>query len=611
MKHIIFGILLFAIYQHNFAQNPTIIVDKTGSVHPWSHLEVNNEPENFQFAIVTDRTGGHRPGVFEDAVHKLNLLQPEFVMSVGDLIEGYTRDKDEIYRQWDEFNSFIDKLEMPFFYVPGNHDYINNVMAEIWKEKYGKSYYHFIYKDVLFLCLNSEEATKGSNLGGIEKPQYDYVKKVLEENAEVRWTLVFMHQPLWILDNTRYWPDIENLLKDRKHTVFVGHHHHYVKYERNNGKYFILATTGGASKLRGADYGEFDHVVWITMTKEGPIMANLMLEGIWDENIVDEDIYRMISISPLQFEPLVIDRFAKGVYKVRVKITNDENVPLEASMKIHELDNYIAEKQTVTKLVNPNSIEIMELELESIAELASELQPFHIDAEFAYQLNNGRDIIIKQSYNFSPSIKHQLKSSGKDIQIDGKLNEWEGEGITVNHNNANISGTWEHYSNDEDLNIHFFTDYDEDFLYVAVDVEDDVLMLDPEKSVWRQDAVRIYIDSRTALKSIMGTEQNNGKDYLGFFISPPADGKSDIVVEQPDVFPEGTKYAATTNANKICYEVAIPISWIVQNAGENWKSIRINVGVTDVDAYQSTSRIFWMPEWRSEANVIGSGLFFK
>ena len=66
---------------------PRIIVE---DLNPWSSLDLNNDPNNFQFAIVTDRTGGHRAGVFPDAIRKLNLLQPEFVISVGDLIEGGT-----------------------------------------------------------------------------------------------------------------------------------------------------------------------------------------------------------------------------------------------------------------------------------------------------------------------------------------------------------------------------------------------------------------------------------------------------------------------------------------------------------------------------------------
>ena len=91
--------------------------------NPWSNLRLNNEPETFRFAIVSDRTGGHRAQVFSQAVERLNLMQPEFVLSVGDLIEGYTDDKSKLTSQWREFQSYISQLQMPFFYVPGNHDH--------------------------------------------------------------------------------------------------------------------------------------------------------------------------------------------------------------------------------------------------------------------------------------------------------------------------------------------------------------------------------------------------------------------------------------------------------------------------------------------------------
>src|SRR5262245_21874942 len=62
--------------------------------NPVTHLKLNNDPADFQFAIVSDRTGGHRAKVFSRAIDQLNLLQPEFVVSVGDLIEGYTESKE-------------------------------------------------------------------------------------------------------------------------------------------------------------------------------------------------------------------------------------------------------------------------------------------------------------------------------------------------------------------------------------------------------------------------------------------------------------------------------------------------------------------------------------
>ena len=36
-----------------------------GGAKPYSHLNFQNNPDNFQFAVIGDRTGGHRPGVFQ------------------------------------------------------------------------------------------------------------------------------------------------------------------------------------------------------------------------------------------------------------------------------------------------------------------------------------------------------------------------------------------------------------------------------------------------------------------------------------------------------------------------------------------------------------------
>jgi hypothetical protein len=68
---------------------------------PWTSENFKNNPNNFQFAIIGDRGGGASPkGVYERAIEQLNLLQPEFVMSVGDFVEGYTTDQAEMDEQW-------------------------------------------------------------------------------------------------------------------------------------------------------------------------------------------------------------------------------------------------------------------------------------------------------------------------------------------------------------------------------------------------------------------------------------------------------------------------------------------------------------------------------
>jgi len=266
--------------------NPALKIQVSKQANPWTHLNFYNDPDNFQFAIVADRTGGHRPGVFADAVEKLNLLRPEFVMSIGDFIEGYSEDDAELNRQWDEFDSLVKKLQAPFFYVPGNHDISNEVMAKKWEKRLGPSYYHFTYRDVLFLCLNTEDPYKRS----ISDRQIEYFQKVLKANPpwQVRWTLVFLHQPIWRSEISENWEKLESLLADRPYTVFSGHRHIYSKSVRNGQPYYILATTGGhaggeGGKPAGLDQCEFDHIVWVTMTDDGPVMANLLLEGMLDD----------------------------------------------------------------------------------------------------------------------------------------------------------------------------------------------------------------------------------------------------------------------------------------------------------------------------------------
>jgi hypothetical protein len=262
------------------------------SRNPWTHLRLNRSDEQFQFAIVSDRTGGHRAGVFSRAVELLNLLQPEFVLSVGDLIEGYTT-AEQARVEWREFQGYVSKLQMPFFYTPGNHDAITPDTALVWQEKFGRRYYHFVYKNVLFLVLNPYDGPEGEKKGAkhfeiqFSKEQLDYVKQVLADTPSVRWTIVALHQPVWTQTNASEtgWLEVERLLAGRRYTVFCGHVHTFRKFVRQGMNYYQLATTGGASTLRGVEYGEFDHLTWVTMKPDGPILAHVLLDGIYPEDM--------------------------------------------------------------------------------------------------------------------------------------------------------------------------------------------------------------------------------------------------------------------------------------------------------------------------------------
>ncbi len=295
--------------------------------NPWTHLNLNNDPAEFHFAIVSDRTGGHRARVFSQAVEQLNLLQPEFVLSVGDLVEGYKKKEqaDRLAEEWKEFQGYVHKLQMPFFYVPGNHDVANALGEEVWREKFGRRYYHFVYRNVLFLLLNADDPP--GKQGGIGSEQLAYFKRALEDNRGVRWTIVALHRPLWVNPGaaTNGWQDMEALLASRPYTVFAGHEHRFQKFVRNGRNYYQLATTGGGSKLRGVRYGEFDHFVWVTLKKDGPLLANLLLDGIYRE-----DMSR-----PVTDEPGVTATNRRPTYPVRGTVHFEGNPTPGALVTFH------------------------------------------------------------------------------------------------------------------------------------------------------------------------------------------------------------------------------------------------------------------------------------
>ena len=205
MKILLF-IVFFGFYQCSFLLSAIEKISSfKHSVHtekkPWTDKDFLNNPKNFQFAIVADRTGGLRQGVFPKTVSKLNELRPEFVITVGDLIQGGTgnRNVEKLKGQWQEFNSFIKGFDMPFFYLPGNHDLGNEVADQIWDEMFGVRYYSFLYEDVLFLCLNTQGGPDAKP-ALLQDKQIEWALGELKKNDKVRWTLVFMHQPLWLME---------------------------------------------------------------------------------------------------------------------------------------------------------------------------------------------------------------------------------------------------------------------------------------------------------------------------------------------------------------------------------------------------------------------------
>ncbi len=267
-----------------------------GKCKPWTNENFLDDPQEFHFAIVSDRTGGARKGFFESAMGKLNLLRPEFVMSVGDLIE--CGGKPDARDQWKAFEGMVARLEMPFFHVVGNHDIWTGFTGmsperqrsiDLWKELFGtNTYYNFTYKGCHFVCLDSMDVHDYyPPRQPLSEKQLKWAAGEIEKNGGARWHFIFMHKPLdWMSDR---WLAFERRIAKYDYTVFCGDWHNHCTAIRHGKKYHMIGTTGGgfdcgvlADDLR---YGVMDSITWVTVTKKGPVVSNIALSGIHGDTI--------------------------------------------------------------------------------------------------------------------------------------------------------------------------------------------------------------------------------------------------------------------------------------------------------------------------------------
>ncbi len=308
------GLLLLA----SCTQHDPAVVFQHGvedSVKPWKNERFDNAEDKFSFAIFSDLTGGERPEIFKVAVEQLNLLRPELIVNVGDLVEGGKKDPAEWNRQWDSFDERASRARAPIFYMGGNHDLTGQLARDVWLQRNGPRYYHFRYKDVLFLILDTEDNTTERmaeieqkrleaveiyktdgpeafaqteyarmperTAGTIGEDQTEYFKEIIANNSDVRWTFILIHKPAWEKEDEKNFASLEELFDDRPYTVFYGHTHVYSYQQRHGRDYINLATTGGEQFPEKGK--SMDHVMMVTVDNEGVSIANLKMEGILDK----------------------------------------------------------------------------------------------------------------------------------------------------------------------------------------------------------------------------------------------------------------------------------------------------------------------------------------
>jgi len=136
-------------------------------------------------------------GTLRAAIAKIKAMpdRPEFVLHTGDLTH---LSKPE---EFDTLQQVLSELSLPIFYVPGEHDVLNDdgkgYLERFGKNTTGAGWHSFDHGGVHFVGLVNVVNLKAGGLGTLGDEQLEWLEKDVKHLKSSTPVVVFAHIPLW------------------------------------------------------------------------------------------------------------------------------------------------------------------------------------------------------------------------------------------------------------------------------------------------------------------------------------------------------------------------------------------------------------------------------
>ena len=230
---------------------------------------------SFRFVVVGDRTGSPQDPIFEEIIEEIALLDPDFVMCVGDIAEVDVGDSLAVEAEFDHMLEIVGKLPCKFYWCAGNNDIGQESDRALYQAKTGfKRYYSFNHENSHFVVLDNT-MLYFAQTQDMDEEQLDWLQKDLEKHKQMDNTFVFYHIPTYIYARRQGETDTLMQLFEKYgvDVVFTGHHHEYSYLKQNNVEYINVGSSGGGIATHDPARGHFYQYLTATIRGDNRSIA--------------------------------------------------------------------------------------------------------------------------------------------------------------------------------------------------------------------------------------------------------------------------------------------------------------------------------------------------
>jgi Icc protein len=212
-----------------------------------------NPSNDFRFSILGDRTGDAEPQVYEAVWRDIGQLHPDFVINVGDTIQGGNDVTAEA--EWRALRPIWDRYKLPQFFTPGNHDIWSAISRRVYEKETGHpASYGFNFQGAHFTVLDNSQTENLSD------QQMEFLERDLEQNKNRDPKFVLFHKPFWLIPvvfQSSQFPFHQLIKKYGVRYVISGHGHQYRRSVQDGIVYLEAGSSGGKLKGQGFERGWF------------------------------------------------------------------------------------------------------------------------------------------------------------------------------------------------------------------------------------------------------------------------------------------------------------------------------------------------------------------